>query len=223
MPVALNKLRRKISAYVYFKDENVLPYELQRKRYKHILPFLKRFKTSRVLDVGCQLGDSSWLITQLGHNVYGIEIDKQCVEAAKIKYPMLNIQWGDCEDRIPFEDKYFDIVWAGDVIEHIRFTDVFINEINRVLKVSGLFVLTTPMHNKIKNLLIALAGFEKHYNPEFSHYRFYTKKSLKNVLEIRGFNIRLIKYIGRIPPIAETMFVIAEKIEDKMVKGEHPY
>ena len=195
----------------------------QRRRYRVFLPFLQGLKASNILDIGCLTGDSCYLIQQSGHKVFGVDIDTGCVELAKTKYPMLNIQWGDCEKRIPFEDKFFDLVWAGDVIEHIRFTDVFINEINRVLKVGGLFVLTTPMHNRIKNLLISIANFEKHFNPEFSHYRFYTKKSLKNVLEMRGFCIRSIKDIGRIPPIAETMYAIAEKVEDKMVKGEHPY
>jgi SAM-dependent methyltransferase len=219
----MNKLKHEFSKNDHFKDENILPYDLQRKRYKTILPFLQGLKPSDILDIGCQLGDSCYLISQLGHKVFGVEIDPGCVELAKKKYPTLNIKWGNCEREIPFQDKYFDLVWAGDVIEHIRFTDVFINETNRVLKVSGLFVLTTPMHNRIKNMLISITNFEKHFNPEFSHYRFYTKKSLKGVLEKRGFRIRSMKYIGRIPPISETMFVVAEKIEDKMVKGEHPY
>lgn len=219
----MNKFRRKYSNKVHIKDENILPYDLQKKRYKVILPFFQVLKSSYILDIGCQLGDSCCLISQLGHKVYGVEVDTECVDIAKKKYPMLNIQWGDCEREIPFPDKYFDLVWAGDVIEHIRFTDVFINEINRVLKVSGLFVLTTPMHNRIKNMLISITNFEKHFNPEFSHYRFYTKKSLRNVLEKRGFRIRSINYIGRIRLIAETMFVVAEKTEDKIVKGEHPY
>lgn len=203
---------------LYFMDDNILPDDGRKKRYKSILPFLEGLNSSYILDIGCQSGDSANLISQFGHNVFGVDINKGCVEHAKKKYPMLNIQWADCEKEIPFPDKYFDLVWAGDVIEHIRFTDVFINEINRVLKISGLIVLTTPMHNRIKNVLISIINFEKHFDPEFPHYRFYTKKSLRNVLEIRGFRVRAIKYIGRIPPIAEHMYVIGEKIEDKMVK-----
>lgn len=84
-------------------------------------------------------------------------------------------------------------MWAGDVVEHICNTDIFVNEINRVLKIGGLFALSTPTHNRIKNFAIALFRFEKHFDPEFPHYRFYTPKSLKNVLEKRGFRIIGIK------------------------------
>jgi hypothetical protein len=52
------------------------------------------------------------------------------------------------------------------VIEHIRFMDVFIDEKNRVFKVSGIFVVTAPMHNIINKLLISITNFEIHFNPE---------------------------------------------------------
>ena len=76
-----------------------------------------------------------------------------------------------------------DIVWAGDIIEHIRFTGIFVNEINRILKVGGLFVVTT-MHNRLKNVFISLLNFERHFDPEFPHLRFFTLRSLRNLLEI---------------------------------------
>ena len=59
--------------------------------------------------------------------------------------------------------------------------------------------------------MIAIFRFEKHFDPEFPHYRFYTLKSLKNVLEKRGFRIIKVKYVGRTWPLSNNMFVIAEK------------
>ncbi|GAG07765.1 unnamed protein product, partial [marine sediment metagenome] len=129
----------------------------------------------------------------------------------------------DCEKHLPFDDKFFDIVWAGDVIEHIRFTDVFVNEINRVLKLGGIFVLSTPMHNRFKNVLISLCNFEKHFDPEFPHLRFYSLRSLTSTLEKRGFEIVSVNYIGRIRPIASSMFVLSRKVEDKEMACTHRY
>ena len=114
-------------------------------------------------------------------------------------------------------------MWTGDVIEHICNTDIFVNEVNRVLKKRGLFALSTPAHNMIKNVMIALFRFEKHFDPEFPHYRFYTLKSLKNVLEKRGFKIIKVKYVGRIWPFSNNMFVIAEKSIYKPVYNRYHY
>jgi len=97
---------------------------------------------------------------------------------------------------------------------------VFINEINRVLKVGGHLILTTPMHNRLKNLYVVLFKFEKHFNPKFPRYRFYSKKSLSAVLQRRGFEIVEVDYIGRLPVIANVIFVIARKVATKAVLSD---
>lgn len=197
-----------------------MPYlsDIQNKRIEHFLDFIKDVRQgSKILDIGCQSGHLCAQLQKLGYEPYGVEVMKELVQDAQNKYPSLNIQWADCEKTIPFEDNFFDVVWAGDVIEHIRFTNVFINEVNRVLKKGGLFALTTPMHNRLKNVIIALHNFDKHFDPEFPHLRFYTITSLKSVLGKRGFRIMAVKYIGRIRPLSKSMFVVGEKIEDKQV------
>lgn len=196
---------------------------IQEKRMGALLNFLRNQKSCRVLDIGCQNGFLCNQLMQLGHEPYGIDIVADLVAEASSKYPAINFKLANCEKKLPFEDKFFDVVWAGDVIEHIRFTDVFLNEVNRVLKKGGQFVLTTPMHNRLKNLIIALYNFEKHFDPEFPHFRFYTVKSLKSVLEKRGFLIEKIKYIGRIASLAKSMFVISRKKKDKHHLSEHRF
>jgi 2-polyprenyl-3-methyl-5-hydroxy-6-metoxy-1,4-benzoquinol methylase len=189
--------------------------EVQRNRYNLVLEQLKE-KTGKILDIGCQNGEFCSLISQNGFIAYGIDIDSELIEKAKKEYPQIKFESCNNENGIPFPDEFFDVVWAGDIIEHICKTDIFINEINRVLKMGGLLILSTPMHSKIKNIGIALFRFEKHFNPEFPHYRFYTLKSLRNVLEKRGFRISNVKYIGRFWPVYNNMLVLSEKIENKL-------
>ena len=136
------------------------------------------------------------------------------------KHPGISFVAGNCEREIPFQDSFFDVVWAGEVIEHVGHTDVFINEINRVLKVGGHLILTTPMHNRLKNLYVVLFKFEKHFNPEFPHYRFYSKKSLSKVLEKRGLEIIEVDYLGRVPAVANVIFVVAVKVATKTVLSD---
>jgi len=198
--------------------------DVQKKRFDNFLDLMQsRKEGSKVLDIGSQAGVLCAQLKKLGHDPYGVEVVEELVERSKREYPSLNFQVADCEKTIPFEDDFFDIVWAGDVIEHIRFADVFVNEINRVLKKGGLFILTTPMHNRLKNIIIALCNFEDHFNPEFPHLRFYTVKSLRSVLEKRGFRLKKVSYIGRIRPIANTMFAVAQKEENKTMLSEHRF
>lgn len=197
--------------------------EIQKKRIEFFLDFLKDQKGCKVLDVGSQNGILCHQLLQRGYEPYGIDIVEELIGKSRSEYPQISFQLTDCEQKLPFDEGFFDVVWAGDIIEHIRFTDVFINEVNRVLKIGGFFVLTTPMHNRLKNLIIALYNFERHFNPEFPHLRFYTLKSLQSVLEKRGFCIKFVKYIGRIAPLANSMCVVAEKKENKKLSSEHRF
>jgi 2-polyprenyl-3-methyl-5-hydroxy-6-metoxy-1,4-benzoquinol methylase len=199
--------------------------DIQKLRTETLVDFLKGNleKSSRILDVGCQNGNLCHRLQAQGYQPVGIEIVEQLIDQAKRDYPTIPFKYGDCEQKMPFDDASFDVVWAGDVIEHIRFTDTFVNEINRVLKINGLLILTTPMHNKLKNLIISAYNFEKHFDPEFPHLRFYTLKSLRNILETRGFKVFHVKYLGRIAILAKSMFVAAKKMKNEQVYSKHRF
>lgn len=187
-------------------------------RVERALRFLAGVGTKKkVLDIGCQSGGFCGKLLKLCHEPHGMEIVPEMVENARRNYPMIPFVLGDCEKELPFPDGFFDVVWAGDVIEHVCQTDVFVNEVNRVLRVGGYFILSTPLHNRVKNLLIALFLFEKHFDPEFPHYRFYSRKSLRAVLEKRGFEVVEVAHIGRIHLVANTIFVAARKLASKAV------
>lgn len=47
-------------------------------------------------------------------------------------------------DRLPLEDETVDVLFAGESIEHVDHTEAFFDEVYRVLKPGGRFVLTTP-------------------------------------------------------------------------------
>jgi SAM-dependent methyltransferase len=49
--------------------------------------------------------------------------------------------------RLGFEDESFDVVISMEVIEHIAEQSVFLEEIKRVLRRNGVFILSTPERN----------------------------------------------------------------------------
>ncbi len=192
-------------------------------RAKFVYDYLRNNKKGKVLDVGSQSGGFCNELATIGHVPHGIEIMPKSIETARLQFPDIDFKLCDCEKEIPYPNKYFDYVLAGDVIEHLRDVDVFLNETNRVLKVGGKLILSTPMHNRIKNIYIVLFRFEKHFNPEFPHLRFFTLKSLREQLTKRKFEIQKIEYFGRFPLVANTMLVISNKCADASYVNEYQH
>ena len=46
------------------------------------------------------------------------------------------------------EDASFDVVWAGEVIEHVADTAAWLSEVRRVLRSGGRLLLSTPDHGR---------------------------------------------------------------------------
>jgi len=109
----------------------------------------------------------------------------------------------------------FDVVWSTEVIEHIYYIHNYLFEMNRILKLDGLFIMTTPYHGLIKNLAIVLFGFEKHFcNFLGGHIRFFSNKCLRRLFKKFGFEIIEKQYIGRIWPISKSVYIVGRKTED---------
>ena len=69
-------------------------------------------------------------------------------------------------NRIPFDDDSFDLVFSGNVMEHIQDTNAVFREIKRVLKPGGLFLAKTPnkWHYVAAIARFTPLSFHKFYN-----------------------------------------------------------
>ena len=115
-------------------------------------------------------------------------------------------------ENLPLENNSIDFVFSSEVIEHIYDIENAFLEISRILKPGGKLLLTTPYHGLIKNLLIVLFAFDKHFNPAGSHIRFFSKKSLFGLLNKFGFSVIKYGYYGRFYPVSHSIYVLAKKI-----------
>ncbi len=167
--------------------------------------------SQRVLDFGCGRGAATRILTEAGHQVVGVDISGPVVELARAYAPATTFAVIDSERCIPLPDASFDVCFCTEVIEHLFDIRGFIGEIHRLLVRDGLFILTTPYHGWIKNLLIMTFAFEKHFNPAGGHIRFFSKRSLTRCLRAGGFQVEGITGIGRSWPIWKTMFIKARK------------
>lgn len=123
-------------------------------RKEYILKEIGRGK--RVLDLGCLGGQISKLIKDQNNEVYAVEVNPKAAKVAEERG--IRVKVFDLNDGIPFEDGYFDVVNAGEIIEHIYDTKFLFEECNRVLKPHGVLLFTFPNLNSLQNRVRVLRG-----------------------------------------------------------------
>jgi 2-polyprenyl-3-methyl-5-hydroxy-6-metoxy-1,4-benzoquinol methylase len=143
----------------------------------------------RVLDVGCGEGRFASELARAGVRVVGIDVAEEPLRRARERDPALDLRLVDVDGRWPLEDASFDVVWAGETIEHVADTAGRLSEVRRVLRPGGRLLLSTPAHGRLRVLWLALSrrAFEAHFDPCADHLRFYTRSSLTRLLGEFGF------------------------------------
>lgn len=109
-------------------------------REKIIEPYIKGKK---VLDLG--VGDTDYrflhkFIKENSKFVLGVEIENK--RAEKLIKEGYNIKIGNAEN-IDLKEK-FDVVIAGDLIEHLDNPGMFLNNVKKHLRKKGIFICNTP-------------------------------------------------------------------------------
>jgi len=120
----------------------------------------------RVLDIGCRYGALTRAYLE-GNHVVGIDVDRLALdEAARMG---IETQWADAEEGLPFEDASFDVVVAGELLEHVRDPVALVGGARRVLRPDGTFVGSVPNGFRLKNRLRFLAGRKPENDPTHLH------------------------------------------------------
>ena len=149
-----------------------------------------------VLDLGCFSGYLIKKLEEKGNYVVGTDSNPEFIKHCRSKE--LNVMDADCERELPFEDSSFDVVVAGELIEHIYDTDKFLNECNRVLKPGGELIITTPnlgfWKHRIKLLLGLNMPFEYgHVGLFVNHIRYFNLASFKRAISGHGFLLKRVE------------------------------
>lgn len=101
---------------------------------------------NKILVVGCGSGiEAAILSQQLGARVVGVDIDENFSKEA-IKYAEL--RQGDAM-ALEFQDESFDFVYSYHALEHISNPLQALQEMNRVLKLGGGYMIGTPRRTRI--------------------------------------------------------------------------
>ena len=181
-------------------------------RFDEVLKIAGNLKCERLLDIGCGDGTFTLLLKKAlkAEEATGIEIAPEAIASVKekgLKAYQLDID----ESPFPFEDAYFDVVYCGEIIEHVFNPDHLLEEVYRVLKAEGTAIFTTPNLAGWPNRVALLLGYQpyptavspqhegvgkmliKGDEGQWGHIRVFTVRAFKELLSIHHFKtIRLI-------------------------------
>jgi ubiquinone/menaquinone biosynthesis C-methylase UbiE len=151
---------------------------------------------ARVLDLGCGEGDFAAAAAEAGAaEVLGVDVAAEAVRRARARHPGLRFE--QVGDALPAPDASFDLVWCSEVLEHVLDTAAVLSEARRVLRTGGALLVTTPAHGPARRLGLAVAGWERHFDPRGPDLRFYTRRSLRELLDDFGFDAVATRSKGR--------------------------
>lgn len=165
--------------------------------------------SGRLLDIGCAAGRFLVRARERGYIVSGVEPNPQMAQHAS-EVLGLDVVNGTLEKlEMVFAATSFDVVHAGDVLEHVYDLDGTLGIVHRLLKDDGVFVLQQPMtyNRTLFNLFLHLNMRLKkdRYSPYPPlHLWEFTPGTLRRALTDAGFVLlELSTFEGASPPAAD--------------------
>jgi len=167
----------------------------------------------RVLDLGCATAELTDALGRAGTRVVGADVSAEALRRARHRHPDLDLRLIAADQELPLPDASFDVVWAGEVIEHVLDTAGWLSEVRRVLVPGGRLLLSTPALSRVALVAMALspAGPGGHFDPRGDHVRFYTRASLRELLDDLGFEAVTIRGVGGLPGARATLLAGARR------------
>jgi SAM-dependent methyltransferase len=132
-----------------------------------------------VLEAGCGEGYGADLIAGCARRVVAVDYDESAVTHVRSRYPRVDVMQANLAE-LPLPDASMDVVVNFQVIEHLWDQAQFVNECARVLRPSGLLMMSTP------NRITFSPGRDTPINP--FHTRELNADELTELLVEAGFS-----------------------------------
>jgi len=155
----------------------------------------------RVLDVGCGEGVFAAELQRAGAEVLAADVAAEPLARAARAHPGLATRLIEPDGPWDLEDSAYDVVWAGEVIEHVADTTAWLSEVRRVLRSGGRLIVTTPDMGPLTLIGMALSrrAFSQRMDPCSDHLHFYNGHTLTGLLRDFGFDEVSVRRAGGLP------------------------
>ena len=190
-------------------------------------------KGKRVLHLGCADYDSTgdwqqvldsdlWLhrkLEQVAQEVIGIDIDEDAIKILQDRHGIKNVFVGDVHYLERLGKGKFDVIIAGEIIEHLVCPGTFLKSAHHVLNKHGELIITTTNAYCLRRFMRIPFGIESIHG---DHVAYYSHKTLKRLAEICGFTVidQCAYRLPRIKPfIVYVIEVIASRVSPNFCEG----
>jgi 2-polyprenyl-3-methyl-5-hydroxy-6-metoxy-1,4-benzoquinol methylase len=184
--------------------------------WEHIISLCQALHARRIVDIGCGNGALCRELGDHGYEVVGCEPSAESLHFAQLGAPGLVFhRLGVDDDPSVIGTENFDVAIATEVIEHLVTPFNLPRFAKQLLRPGGYLIISTPYHGYLKNLILALTDrWDTHLSPfwDGGHIKFWSYKTLSQLLNESGF--RIVRFIGagRLPFLWKSMIVVAQKL-----------
>ena len=168
----------------------------------------------RLFELGCGNGSVANVLAQRGWDVTGVDPSTQGIAQANARYPHLKLFEGSAYDNLFERFGQFPVVTSLEVVEHVYFPRQYASTLFSLVASGGTAIISTPYHGYWKNLAMAITGrMDGHFTAlwEHGHIKFWSIKTLGELLREAGFVDIRFERVGRIPILGKSMIAIARK------------
>lgn len=173
--------------------------------YKKYKEKFGKGKELHILDIGC--GSKCELLQYIheGDVYYGCDFYKE-IDQKDIKYTSIDLNEESLAKKLSGEK--FDVIFCGEVIEHLFSPDALIDDLKELMSDDGIFILSTPNLGYWVNRVLLLFGISPLYlenssetklgrrfkflgqgNKTEGHIRLFTYGALREFVLLKGFAI----------------------------------
>jgi 2-polyprenyl-3-methyl-5-hydroxy-6-metoxy-1,4-benzoquinol methylase len=156
-----------------------------------------------VLELGCATGYTTRLLTQhLNCTVTGVEVIPEAAERARPYCQQLLIGDVEAADVLDQLTGPYDVILAGDVLEHLHYPDRVLKRLRSTLRAGGCWVISVPniAHWSVrKELLMGRFNFTERGIMDATHLRWFTRRTLVDLLQKSGYRVQKLSGVYTLP------------------------
>lgn len=143
------------------------------------------------LGQGIQNDSDHWphaILKRTAKEVYGVDL-----EIDRTAYPDRDHYHEESAERFAFPGRSFDVIFAGDLIEHLPNPGLFLDACRAHMTPASQLILTTPNTFNLFNITEKLTKDEPTVNAD--HTAYFNKKTLAVLLKKCGLELREVSYV----------------------------
>ena len=128
------------------------------------------------------------ILSKVAKTISGIDLDRESLDYLTAKHNAIGLVCGNAERLLEyFPEKSFDVVVAGDVIEHVNNMGLLMESSASVLRDGGTMIVTVPNTYGIKRIIAFLLLRTEFCHPD--HVCYYSPMNFVQIASRFGFEI----------------------------------